>query len=514
MATLNVTTLNIASLTIGGTLPAGSTVISFASVPTLIGPTNGMLIIDPYTIEAELRLVVSTTGTTIAVAATTYDHANGDNCIFIPFGLVPWTFWGAKGTGSTGDATNNVTGFNRLTNQIYAIGVTHGPTGIFMPNGLYYVDGELRLERDQKLVGGDVDACSIKAHTTFPFDGTGEIAIIHTYRDGVATIYATPGASGRWPMSDFNVQGGDIANSNGILSSPQQPDHWENMRIDHCAGLYGVCLADVQQFQMTNMEFIANNIALRYRSASFVWCRTLNIEQSTTGDFIAEIQGGGGGSCNENTFDGVHLESPLTAGQKYFNIGAGVMWNFKNVLVSNQATSSILFYMNQGAESISDYPVFTLENILANQNDATFLMVNDVGRGLTINSQEDSRIIPFLCSGTSQNYWSMRVMANGQIKSLYSRSGLVAAPTIAPTIASSGTIAPVAPITLISGTSTISTITAPAPISVTGGQITLIPTGLWATNTAGNIALATTAVVSKALNLTFDQSTSKWYPSY
>jgi hypothetical protein len=93
-------------------------------------------------------------------------------------------------------------------------------------------------------------------------------------------------------------------------------------------------------------------------------------------------------------------------------------------------------------------------------------------------------------------------------------TGLFATAAAAPTIASAGTIAPTTPIAFISGTATISTITAPSPISAGGGQITLIPTGLWATNTAGNIALATTAVVNKALTLTFDTTTGKWYPSY
>jgi hypothetical protein len=93
-------------------------------------------------------------------------------------------------------------------------------------------------------------------------------------------------------------------------------------------------------------------------------------------------------------------------------------------------------------------------------------------------------------------------------------TGVFATSAAAPTIASAGTIAPTTTIAFVSGTTTISTITAPSPISAGGGQITLIPTGLWATNTAGNIALATTAVVSKALTMTYDVTTAKWYPSY
>jgi hypothetical protein len=52
------------------------------------------------------------------------------------------------------------------------------------------------------------------------------------------------------------------------------------------------------------------------------------------------------------------------------------------------------------------------------------------------------------------------------------------------------------------------------PISSSGGSLTLIPTGLWVSNTAGNIALGTTAVINKALIVTYDSGTTKWYPSY
>jgi hypothetical protein len=85
---------------------------------------------------------------------------------------------------------------------------------------------------------------------------------------------------------------------------------------------------------------------------------------------------------------------------------------------------------------------------------------------------------------------------------------------VAPTIASAGTIAPTKQITFVSGTTAIVTITAPTGIATTGGQITIIPTGIFTTTTAGNIALASTAVVSRALIMTYDATTAKWYPSY
>lgn len=93
-------------------------------------------------------------------------------------------------------------------------------------------------------------------------------------------------------------------------------------------------------------------------------------------------------------------------------------------------------------------------------------------------------------------------------------SGALQTIQAAPTIASASTIAPTALISFVSGTVAIVTITPPTNILTTGGQITLIPTGIFATTTAGNIALITTAVVGKALKMTYDATTAKWYPSY
>jgi hypothetical protein len=92
--------------------------------------------------------------------------------------------------------------------------------------------------------------------------------------------------------------------------------------------------------------------------------------------------------------------------------------------------------------------------------------------------------------------------------------GVQASGQVAPTIASATTIAPTTSIVFVSGNISIATITPPTGIATTGGQITLIPTGVWSTTTAGNIALVTTAVIGEALIMTYDAVTLKWYPSY
>lgn len=97
---------------------------------------------------------------------------------------------------------------------------------------------------------------------------------------------------------------------------------------------------------------------------------------------------------------------------------------------------------------------------------------------------------------------------NASISTFIAMSGGVS------TISSAGTIAPVKEISYISGTAAIATITPQSPILGTNGTIILIPTGAFTWTTAGNIAIAGTAVVGRALHMTFTNTTGLWYPSY
>lgn len=86
----------------------------------------------------------------------------------------------------------------------------------------------------------------------------------------------------------------------------------------------------------------------------------------------------------------------------------------------------------------------------------------------------------------------------------------------APTVASVAGTQPelTQPVTFVSGTNAIVTLTVPERIKKEGGSVTLIPTGVFTWTAAGNIALAGTAVVGKALTMTWVPVTGKWYPSY
>ena len=102
---------------------------------------------------------------------------------------------------------------------------------------------------------------------------------------------------------------------------------------------------------------------------------------------------------------------------------------------------------------------------------------------------------------------------NGAGFTISGTSGKLQYTVASTTLESGSTITPTRNIHFVSGTIPINTITNPFG-TPSSGQITLIPSGLWTTTTAGNIALPSVAVKNKALILTWDSVTTKWYPSY
>lgn len=81
------------------------------------------------------------------------------------------------------------------------------------------------------------------------------------------------------------------------------------------------------------------------------------------------------------------------------------------------------------------------------------------------------------------------------------------------TIASSATIAPTTFLTFVSGSVPLATITPPVSgAHLLGFIFTSASPGV--TATTGNIAIATTTVLSKMLLMGYDPNTAKYYPSY
>lgn len=137
---------------------------------------------------------------------------------------------------------------------------------------------------------------------------------------------------------------------------------------------------------------------------------------------------------------------------------------------------------------------------------------------VTQNSNGTDTIVERRFTDTSPTGSFLRLQGAGGSADLYKVDAgtTITAAQAGSSIASASTIAPVSPFVHVTGTTAINTITVPSPCTTTSTmcQITLIPDGLWTTTTSGNIAIASVAVVSKALIMTYDPATSKWYPDY
>ena len=91
--------------------------------------------------------------------------------------------------------------------------------------------------------------------------------------------------------------------------------------------------------------------------------------------------------------------------------------------------------------------------------------------------------------------------------------GLTTKASEGPTIASATVITVKNDIVTVSGTAAIETIKGQFGGGFSG-VVVLIPTAAFTTVTTGNVAIASTAVIGKALIMFYKKSTGKWYPSY
>lgn len=156
----------------------------------------------------------------------------------------------------------------------------------------------------------------------------------------------------------------------------------------------------------------------------------------------------------------------------------------------------------------ADSPTFTNEVLInvngGGNNGITFKNIGgDPGEGLKIST----------ISGVAWQFENTASLVPVKA-SIITHTGNIGSGEPCLTIASNTSISLSRPYTFVSGTAVISEIVVDPTFGTGSYQITIIPTGVFTTNTSGNIALASTAVVNRALIMTYDSGTGKWYPSY
>lgn len=305
---------NLDATALSSAVSAGATAINVLTLPVSAAANRGYVVIEPFSTNCEIRQIDTIVGTTINIIGSAayplnYAHSSGTTVMWISGGDgVPWTWFGAKRNDtSEAVAAANTWGFNRLSTNLYNL-TGRGPGEIVVPSGTFRIANQLWLERDLAVRGISPNVSVIAAADSFPFTTSGEVAMLHPIRDGVPVTFGAPGPSGRWFISNIYWDGRDLANSCGVLHSPQQPDAQRNVRYDSFKGLYGLALLDVQDALLENIQFLDCNIAWRLRSAAMVTAKRVNIEGSDTHDIVIERQPGNDAASYQFKVDGLHLE--------------------------------------------------------------------------------------------------------------------------------------------------------------------------------------------------------------
>jgi len=368
---------------------AGATSITVDTLPGVIQSNTGQYVMfDIGTTEAELREITTVAGLTLSFArATTYNHVTGDAVYLVGAqgDLIPWSWWGgiAGSNGNTaGNATTNTTAFNRLmgpAGEIY----NAGRFGISI-DGSYYVNDQLKPERSFVMAGASALTSTILARSGFPFTSVGDVAIIHPYRDGSPVLFEQGGPSGRWWFRNFSVDGQNLSNSNGILSSPQQPDSTENLRITNCAGKYGLHLVDVQYHDVRNLQFDNCVRSLYMWGCGYVRVFNMNVT-SPAGAATEAVRLLDVTDCS---FYGALLETVPT-GNKIINCtGSSSRLGFYDIYTSGFSGGTVgdVFYFDCAAANPGGAATYVIHNAHCAQNEATINMVKDVQRAITFST--------------------------------------------------------------------------------------------------------------------------------
>lgn len=379
-------------------------------------------------------------------------------------------------------------------------------------------DGSFVLPNNQLDVGSNPLTVRTQYAMTMDWnDGAGSLTELNINSGGVSFEVATPSLTTRWY---FNPDGSTVLPGN-VFATQYYGD--------------GGLLTNVSTFTQPLANLVVSNSV----TTTNVFADTEILSNSLTVPNLNVT-----GSLTANAANATFFFDTFTIpyiNTQYLNVSSNItltgnlsapLANIATLNVGYLTVNSAVVY---GASTLNVYGTSNLTNVFA----ATETLTGTTGQttlnvtgnlyvsnaltttnltctGFTSNISNtifnyDTVVIPFLTSAT------MNVTSTSNLQTVTTTlvtSNFVTTPTVAPTIASAATIAPTASITFVSGTEAIATITVPSQVSSTGGSIILIPTGVWTTTTAGNIALATTAVVSKALQMTYDATTTKWYPSY
>jgi len=278
----------------------------------------------------------------------------------------------------------------------------------------YHVSKPIIVPQYTRLIGDGPTLSIIRALPEFPFDDTGNVAVLiqeADYKSGEAlgsmvVSYTKPSRMGRIWLDDLAVDGADLPNSNGILACLQQPAIWRSPRVQGCTGKYGLCLMEGQQAIIENAMLVYNSCEapLRIRGHSFLTFRGFNSEGNKSPREVLIERGPGNyvaGSFNTAFYD-THIEMRGTT--KAFEITAGRQFLWVNTFIGVPGVSSIAWDfsgMLAYDEPETRAAVYEMLGIQIGGNPELCTLIKDPMRGgYAPNAYTDHKgFLPFLSSG-------------------------------------------------------------------------------------------------------------------
>jgi hypothetical protein len=230
-----------------------------------------------------------------------------------------------------------------------------------------------------------------------------------------------------------------------------------------------------------------------------------NALQTNIGDYCLGV---GNSAGYQNTGNRV-ISIGYTSG--YINTGSNCCFQGTAAGYQNTGSNCCFFgdssgYQNTGA---SNTAIGTQAGYSASYHDSSTCTYLGNGTTVSAGSIVNSTAVG---NGAIISASNQIKLGNASVKEI--RPGAVAfiAQSIQSQITAAATITPTAQIAHVTGATPITTITIPS----TGfnGVFVMIPDSAFTTNTGGNIALASTAVVGRAMIMTYDSNAALWYPSY
>ena len=191
------------------TAAAGASTINVGGLATGAPSLGNWVMIDPYTIECEIRRVSSRSASTITLSSVlTYAHSTNDQVVFMDYPKVNILLFGAKVDGSTDDTT----AITRALTAAKALGSDHGVM-VDAPAGTSIITSQIQLYK-MGLRGPHGNAFTLKAAAAFPIN----TALVRIGQGAGSTFFAR--------LENVSIDCNGVSGSIGVYSNEANESCW------------------------------------------------------------------------------------------------------------------------------------------------------------------------------------------------------------------------------------------------------------------------------------------------